>query len=179
MNNLKLIREIYGATQEDIASALSISRVTISNWEKDQTNKITPSNLEKLSIFFGIGPECFHEIEIDDVRRQMIMNSSNRAKEIDATNKSNKNESFHNLFDNTTFTQAMKKYMFSMKMLLALADNGNLEDLKIIYQINQKMGERLKSIVEIREQEEKEKVLNNGATLKDLMDELSTNMEEN
>ena len=33
MNNLKLIREIYGATQEQIAEAIGVNRVTVANWE--------------------------------------------------------------------------------------------------------------------------------------------------
>lgn len=179
MNNLKLIREIYGATQEDIATALSVSRVTISNWEKDKTIKISQSNLEKLSIFFGIDPESFHEIELDDERKQMLMSNSNRAKEIDATTHTNKTESFHNLFENATFSQAIRKYMFAMKVLLALADNGNLEDLKTVSLINEKMGSRLKLIIEIREMEESAKKQNNEATLKDLIDELNSNLDDN
>ena len=37
INNLKQIREIYGATQEQIARALSVNRVTVANWESGST----------------------------------------------------------------------------------------------------------------------------------------------
>ena len=37
INNLKQIREIYGATQEQIARALSVNRVTVANWENGTT----------------------------------------------------------------------------------------------------------------------------------------------
>ena len=33
MNNIKIIREIYGATQEQVAQAIGVNRVTVSNWE--------------------------------------------------------------------------------------------------------------------------------------------------
>ena len=36
MNNLKKIREIYGATQEHVANALGVNRVTIANWENNK-----------------------------------------------------------------------------------------------------------------------------------------------
>lgn len=57
MNNMKLIREIYGATQNDIAKIIGVSRVTLSKWENDTENKVPYTVLEKLSLFFGIGPE--------------------------------------------------------------------------------------------------------------------------
>ena len=41
MNNLKEIREMYGATQEEIASAIGVNRVTVANWE---LGKSTPSS---------------------------------------------------------------------------------------------------------------------------------------
>ena len=66
----------------------------------------------------------------------------------------------------------MDQYMFSMKMLLATADSGELDKLKTAALINRKMGARLDAIINLREQEEKseepslfdliEKVENNG-----------------
>lgn len=54
-NNLKQIREIYGATQEQIARALSVNRVTVANWESGST-VASNANREKMSIYYGIGP---------------------------------------------------------------------------------------------------------------------------
>ena len=57
-----------------------------------------------------------------------------------------------------------------MKMLLATADNGKLEDLKIASQITEKMNRRLLAIINIREEEEKAKKENNEETLFDILD---------
>ena len=60
MNNLKKIREIYGATQEHVANAVGVNRVTIANWENG-SSLASATNREKLSIFYGIGPEFFYD----------------------------------------------------------------------------------------------------------------------
>lgn len=58
INNLRQIREIYGATQEQVAKAIAVNRVTVANWEAG--NSIASSaNREKLSLYYGIGPEYF------------------------------------------------------------------------------------------------------------------------
>ena len=59
MNNLKEIREIYGATQEVVAAAINVNRVTVANWENGNS-VASGSNQEKLSIYYGIGPEFFY-----------------------------------------------------------------------------------------------------------------------
>ena len=38
MNNLKEIRELYGSTQEAVASAINVNRVTVANWENGNSN---------------------------------------------------------------------------------------------------------------------------------------------
>lgn len=174
INNFKLIREIYGATQDEIAKAINVNRATISNWETG-ANKASSASLEKLSLFYGIGPECFYEIEIDDVRREMLIANANKAREIEEQSggKRNKAEDFQKTFLNITFDKAIQKYMLSMKMLLATADSGTLDNLKTAYQINQKMGNRLQAIVNLREIEEKAKQENNEQTLFDLMKSLT------
>ena len=64
-NNLKQIREIYGATQEQIAEAISVNRVTVANWEAGNS-VASGSNREKLSIYYGIGPEFFYDKELTE-----------------------------------------------------------------------------------------------------------------
>jgi len=172
MNNLKVIREIYGATQDEIATAIGVNRATVSNWETG-SSKASSSSLEKLSIYYGIGPECFYEIEIDDNRRQMLIDNAKRAKQLENEGKGNMAAEFHEMFEHMSFNDVIKRYMFSMKLLLASADTGKLDDLETAYLINVKMGERLKAIIKLRKEEEKAKAENNEATLFDLMDELS------
>lgn len=172
INNIRLIREIYGATQSDIATVLGVNRVTLAKWEKDLENRVSPSILEKMSLFFGIGPECFYEMELDEDRKQMIVNSSNRAKQIDTEKQTKKEDHYKQIFSNTTFDQAISKYMFAMKMLLALSGEGKVEDLKIVHQINEKMNARLGAMIKVKEQE-------SGDSISELVDKLSFNIEEN
>lgn len=155
MNNLKQIREIYGATQEQVAQAINVNRVTVANWESG-TSMASSSNQEKLSIYYGIGPEYFYEKVLDDAAKQVVLETSTRAQELAEKSEGRrvKERDFHKVFESVTFKQAMDQYMFSMKMLLATADSGELDKLKTAALINKKMGARLDAIIKLREQEE-------------------------
>ena len=168
INNMKLIREIYGATQSDIAKVIGVSRVTLSKWEKDTENKVPYNVLEKLSLFFGIGPECFYNLELDEKRKQLIIAASVKAKDIDSNNKISKEDKFRELFLNTTFDEAISKYMFAMKVLLALSDEGKVEDLKIVHKINEKMNKRLEAIISLKEEDKD--------SINDLIEQLSMDL---
>ena len=154
MNNLKQIRELYGATQEQIAQAINVNRVTVANWESG-TSVASSSNREKLSIYYGIGPEYFYEKALDDEARQLVLDTSARAQELakESEGKRVKEQDFQKMFESITFKQAMEQYMFSMKMLSATADSGELDKLKTAALINKKMGARLDAIMDLREQE--------------------------
>ena len=158
-NNMKRIREIYGATQEEIAKVAGVNRSTVAQWE---SGAITASNtkLEKLSLFYGLGPECFYDIpEIDEQRRNMLVDSARKAREIEiaSENRRNKADEFNQLLESISFIEARNRFMFSMKLLLATADDGELEDLKVAHQITKKMEKRLDAFIRIREEEEKAK----------------------
>ncbi|NCB26703.1 MAG: XRE family transcriptional regulator [Bacteroidia bacterium] len=154
MNNLKQIREIYGATQEQIAEALAVNRVTVANWESGNSTA-SSGNREKLSIYYGIGPEYLYDKELDETARQLVIDTAAKAKSVAAQSggKLSKEDDFHKMFESLTFPEAMSRYMFSMKMLLATADSGELEKLKTASLINKKMGERLDAIIKLREKE--------------------------
>lgn len=164
-NNMKLIREIYGATQNDIARIIGVSRVTLSKWENDLENEAPYTVLEKLSLFFGIGPECFYNMILDNKRKELIIAAAMKAKEVDSRNEVIKEDKFRELFLNTTFDEAISKYMFSMKVLLALSDEGKVEDLKIVHKINEKMNKRLEAIISLKEEDKD--------TINDLIEQLS------
>ena len=155
MNNFKQIRELYGATQEQIASAISVNRVTVANWESG-SSVASSSNREKLSIYYGIGPEYFYEKELDEPARQLLLNTAAKAREVVAKSdgKKSKEEDFRQIFENLTFQGAMSQYMLSMKLLLATADNGELSKLRTASLINKKMGDRLDAIIKLREEED-------------------------
>lgn len=156
MNNLKMIRELYGATQEQVASAINVNRVTVANWESGGS-VASSSNQEKLSLYYGVGPDYFYEKELDDEARRLIVEASAKAKEVvkKSGGKANKEKDFSKAFETITFATAMSRYMFSMKMLLATADSGELEKLRIASLINKKMGARLDAIIQLREEEDK------------------------
>ena len=155
MNNLRIIRELYGATQEQVAQAINVNRVTVANWENG-TSVASSSNREKLSIYYAIGPEYFYDKELTTDARSAIVESSERAKEISEQSEGiqDKETAFHKVFESMTFEHALNFYMLSMKMLLATADSGKLDKLKTAAAINSKMGERLNAIIELREKEE-------------------------
>ncbi len=174
-NNMKKIREVYGATQDEIAQVAGVNRSTVSQWETG-ASKATNSKLEKLSIFYGIGPESFYELpDIDDVRREILISTSKKDKEIKEASeqKRNKAEEFAQILETVSFNEARSRFMLSMKLLLATADHGGLDELKVAYEINQKMARRLQAIINIREEEERAKKLNNEDTLFDLLDTFS------
>ncbi len=168
-NNMKEIREIYGATQEDIARIAGVNRSTISQWETGAT-KASNSKLEKLSIFYGIGPECFYELsELDDIRKNMLVKSSIKEQEVKNSSNRNKAVELSKILETLTFEESMSNFMQSMKIMLALADSGKLNDLKTAYEINQKMGIRLKAMIEIRDLEEQD----SSKTLFELLDSIN------
>ena len=86
-NNMKLIRETYGATQEEIAKVAGVNRSTVSQWESGSI--IAPSTkLEKLSLFYSIGPDSFYELpELDETRIKMLKATAARAAQIEKQSK--------------------------------------------------------------------------------------------
>ena len=174
MNNLKRIRDLYGATQEHVAQAIGVNRVTLANWEND-SSVASETNQEKLSIFYGIGPEFFYKKELDAIAESLIAETSKKEKSFteQSGGTRNKAEDLSKLFSKTSFESAIRKYMFAMKILLATADNGNLDDLRKALLINEKMGKRLEAFIKLREQEEIEKKKSNEATLFELLDSFS------
>ena len=123
INNLKQIREIYGATQEQIARALSVNRVTVANWESGST-VASSANREKMSMYYGIGPEFFYEQALSEEAKQQIMRTAERERAVVSQSEGHKNkqEDFQKMFRKLTFDRVMQDYMISMKMLLAKAD---------------------------------------------------------
>ena len=154
-NNLKLIRETYGATQEQIARALSVNRVTVANWENG-SSKPSAANKEKLSLYFGIGPEFFYDYELTNDAKALIVDMSNRERMLVAQSNgsANKQDDFSRAFSEITFDQMMEKYMVTTKILLAKADEADLETLRTAVALNQKMGRRLELYLNLREEEE-------------------------
>ncbi len=171
MNNLKIIREVYGITQEEIAKAINVNRATVSSWENNDLRRASNSSLEKLSLFYGIGPEYFYEEALNDTVKQMLIENAKRQKELEAESvgQPTKAEAFNKMFTSLTFDEAVEQYMIAMKMMLATADSGSLKKLETALLINKKMGTRLKGVLEIRKKEEKEKEV----TLSELLDSLS------
>lgn len=170
INNLKQIREIYGATQEQIARALSVNRVTVANWESGST-VASNANREKMSIYYGIGPEYFYEQELTDEVRQLLKRTAEKERAVVSQSEGHKNkqEDFQKMFRKLTFDRVMQDYMISMKMLLAKADEADLDKLRTALIINQKMGKRLELIINLRMEEDE----TGEVTLFDLVEQIA------
>ena len=172
MNNLKEIRELYGSTQEAVASAINVNRVTVANWENGNSNA-SSSNQEKLSMYYGIGPEFFYDKELTEDARQLIITTGIRSREIakKSNGKRNKEKDYHQMFESLSFSDAVNHYVFAMKLLLATTDSADLEKLKAALLVNEKMGARLKATIEVREKEAD----SNQPSLFDLIEEIAEN----
>lgn len=173
MNNLKLIREVYGITQEEIAKAINVNRATVSSWENNDSRRASNSSLEKLSLFYGIGPEYFYEEVLNDTVKGMLIDNAKRQKELEekSVGQPTKAEAFNEMFTSITFDEAVEQYMIAMKMMLATADSGSIKKLETVLLINQKMGTRLKSVLDIRKEEEEGEEISLGKLLDSLSDE--------
>ncbi len=158
-NNLKTIREIYGATQEQIARAVCVNRVTVANWESGASIPST-TNREKLSLFYGISPDFFFDAELTEDAVQMIKDVSEKERKItsESDGKRDKTEEYHKMFEEIDFGKLLDDYMITTKLLLAKADDANLDSLRTALTVNERMGKRLKAIIDIREEEEKETI---------------------
>lgn len=172
MNNLKLIREIYGVTQDEISTAINVNRATISTWENSDDKRASNANLEKLSLYYGIGPEYFYEQPLDETARGMLIESAKRQKELESKNDShhNKAEEFHQLLSSISFDEAIQEYMIAMKLFLTTLDEGSLEQLETALVINKKMGKRLETEIEVKKKEQAD----NEESLSSLLDSLTT-----
>ena len=73
------------------------------------------------------------------------------------------------MFRKLTFDRVMQDYMISMKMLLAKADEADLDKLRTALTINQKMGKRLEVIINLRMEEDE----TGEMTLFDLMEQIA------
>lgn len=168
MNNLKSIREIYGITQDEIATAINVNRATISTWENSEEKRASNANLEKLSLFYGIGPEYFYEQILDDTARGMLIDNARRQRELESQKdtRHNKAEEFHQLLSHISFDEAIRDYMMAMKIFLTTLDEGSLDKLETALKINQKMGKRLETEIELKKKEQ----VANEESLSDLID---------
>lgn len=173
MNNLRQIRELYGATQDEIATVVNVNRVTISNWENSTDKKISNSNMEKLSLYYGIGPEFFYDEPLNDKVREMLIDSAKRQKELEETSDTplHKADEFRKVFSSITFDDAVEQYMLAMKLFMTTVDNGSLDKLEIALKINKKMGARLENAIELRKKEQS----SNEESLFDLLESLISN----
>ena len=152
-NNLKAIREIYGVTQEQIARAVCVNRVTVANWESGASVP-SAANREKLSLFYSISPDFFFDAELTEEVVQRIKKAAERALAIESDGKRNKTEEFHAAFMELDINKLLDDYMVATKLLVIKADDADLDTLRTALAVNQKMGRRLQAIIKIREDEE-------------------------
>jgi transcriptional regulator with XRE-family HTH domain len=56
-NRIRALREAEGLTQEELASAMGVTRAAVSMWESGLTQNIRPQHLLLLAKFFGVTPQ--------------------------------------------------------------------------------------------------------------------------
>lgn len=151
MNNLNEIRKLYESTQEDVAQVLGVSRVTISKLENDKECKLSTEQKEKLSIYFGIGPEYFGEKELDATAKEYIVNGRKKINKKVDTEAHSQVEIVNKLLEISPI-YAMKNYMISTKILLVKADELTIEQFKDIIEVNKKLGSRLEKMLNEKEE---------------------------
>ena len=152
-NTLKYIRNLYGATQDEVANIVGVTRATISNWENNN-GSIPPIALEKLSLFFGIAPEYFYDTNIstNEGVKLNITNTSKTQRELESLGK-NRVDDFKKVFEDKSFKSHILSYMTTTKILLSCADSATLEELQLIKEINTKLGKRIDMFMKIKEEE--------------------------
>lgn len=153
MNNLNEIRKLFGCTQEDLAKLLGVSRVTISKMENDESYHMTEAQKEKLSLYFYIGPEYFEEKELDDVAKEHIIAAGKRVMQRPDKENTSQAEIVSKLVEISPI-EAMKSYMISTKVLLVKADELTIEQFKDIIDVNEKLGIRLKYMLDEKKKQQ-------------------------
>ncbi len=150
MNNLKQIREFFGYTQDEVASALEVTRVAVSRWENDEEPKISSANMEKLSLLFGVSTEYIVGAPLIEEVKQRVIDAGKRIREREANDN---NVKYYDIIKDITKIdkkELMFEYMVSTKLLIVKTEEMTLEELKDIIEVNKKLGHRLESILEIK-----------------------------
>ncbi len=171
MNNLKIIRKLYGATQDEVALSIGVSRVTIAKWEGEFSSP-TDAHLKKMAVFYGIDAPYFFELPIDDETRRTLKENGQTARE-ERRRDGRKRRDIDDLavlMAPVTFDDAMGQYQLALKLLTAHAVEGTIGDLRTICELHDRMGNVLHNMLEQRLAEEDAAAQNKGIPLFELLD---------
>jgi transcriptional regulator with XRE-family HTH domain len=170
--NLKIMRRVYGATQDEVAELIGVSRVSISNWENGVGGMISKVNLRRLSELYGLGIDYFFNRELDEEAKLTILRKKNHdllppeerqkfipvqappapaVAVVEPTTRPD--DQFQTLFKKYTFQDAVDNYMCAMKLVIALSVDCSLEELELANRIITQMGRRLQSALDSRKDE--------------------------
>ena len=172
MNNLKAIRRAFGATQDEVAYAIGVTRVTIAKWEGEFSHP-TGANLNKMAIFYGIDGAYFYEWALDaETKALLAVNGETlRATQRADAAKQREIDELAVLMAPVTFADASAQYQLSLKLLTARVDEATLGELRTMVALHRKMGSVLYTLLEQREAEAEEAAENKGIPLFDLLEE--------
>lgn len=149
MNNLKEIRDLFGYSQEEVAKALEVSRVAVSKWENGES-RISQSNLEKLSLLFGISPEYVNEKPLDSKAIERIKRTGKNIRERDTDENGSKHFEIIKELTKIDVRNLIREYFFTTKLLLVKAEELSDNQLDDLVEVNKKLGNRLQKIQELR-----------------------------
>lgn len=140
VNNLKLLRNLYGITQRQFALMLKMNRTSICDWENSQ-KRMSEASLYKVSTFFDIDPEYIYEKELtQDIKNKVVK----------AGRKQNCN--------NET-TDVISLFTTAVNSLLNGIESLDVKKLEILYMIIKVIERKIVKVLETKDQEENESVV--------------------
>lgn len=171
MNNLKVIRHAFGATQDEVAYAIGVTRVTIAKWE-GEFSRPTSGNLKKMAIFYGIDSDYFYERPVDARIKLLLAGNGEKLRATQRADAAKQREidELAVLMAPVTFDDAMGQYQLALKLLTAHAVEGTIGDLRTICDLHDRMGNVLHNMLEQRLAEEDAAAQNKGIPLFELLD---------
>ncbi len=172
MNNLKSIRHAFGATQDEVAYAIGVTRVTIAKWE-GEFSRPTAGNLKKMAIFYGIDTDYFYERPVDARIKLLLAGNGEKLRATQRADAAKQREidELAVLMAPVTFADASAQYQLSLKLLTARAEEATLGELRTMVALHRKMGSVLHTMLEQREAEAVVAAEDKGMPLFDLLED--------
>lgn len=135
MNNLSLIRNLYGVTQDEFAKLINLNRGSLSAWENGK-KKMSELSIHKISNFLGISADYIYEKELTPEIKEKIINAGKRYRVCQ------KKDFYSFNLEESTIDVIIQNYLLYM----------DTEKLKALYQLIVHMKKLVEYILDKREE---------------------------
>ena len=143
VNNLKLLRNLYGITQQQFALMLKMNRASICDWENSQ-KRMSEASLYKVSAFFDIDPEYIYEKELtQDIKNKVV--------------KAGKRQHYNK--ETMETTDVISLFIAAVSNLLSKIESIEVKQLEILYMIIKVIERKMVNVLESRDERESERAL--------------------